>query len=570
MDPPTLPTRSIRDYFTRTTTRADAQHRTSEHGETSHEPSAKKIRITAENGRDIALRGVQESKVKRERTEDSVGTSKGARVARRTGRAKLGLLPSVPLDVLFEIFSHLAPLDLLRLSRTTKELRRLLLNRSSTFVWKAALSTVEGLPACPEDMSLPCWTNLIFDHHCQNCLAKNVKKCDFALRVRYCKKCANDKLLQQSAFEPNNSLHQIILKAVPFSNWNMGNRVEKRCTVADRDRLLDEIEVVIESEDRNAIADFVAKKCAEIDARLAHAQTCKTWMNDLLRSRERELADCRKSRAEAIRAKLIGLGYQAELDFLDELKAGVCAINPWPRIVKFEDHPLVKPAKPLTEKTWAAMKDEMIKYITEASGLRKENMHCIAIRTRTALVYTAYVSWRRKPENLSRYPADVPMPNLADVLDFPPIKGMVHARTERELDMDRVVSCLARSLHDEIEEWREDIASDLLGKVTRSRVWDDAQWWYEMAGDFWDKRLRFFERAVVVFRCTNRWMHYRWEEQRLRADVVFPAGTPNVPFAISMAAQNEDHAPVMDEQVLRAILEACRMDWKKTTMLVCR
>ncbi|KAF8171119.1 hypothetical protein BJ912DRAFT_129806 [Pholiota molesta] len=565
MDPPTLLTRSIRDYFTpniTSSTRADAQPRTPEHAEEhaevgSHEPPAKKIRITADNGRDIALRGVQDGKIKRERTENSVGTSK--RAARRTaGRAKLGLLPSVPLDVLFEIFSHLAPLDLLRLARTTKELRKLLLHRSSTFVWKAALSTVEGLPACPEDMSLPCWTNLVFDHHCQNCLTNNVKKCDFALRVRYCKKCAND------------NLHQIILKAIPFSNRNMGNRVEKRCTVADRDRLLDEIEVVIESEDRNAIPDFVAKKCAEIDARQAHAQTCKMWMNDLLRSRERELADCRKSRAEAIRAKLIELGYQAELDFLDELKAGVCAINPWPRIVKFEDHPLVKPAKPLTEKTWAAMKDEMIKYITEASGLRKENMHCIAIRTRTALVYTAYVTWRRKPENLSRYPADAPMPNLADVLDFPPIKGMVHARTERELDMDRVVSCLARSLHDEIEEWREDIASDLLGKVTRSRVWDDAQWWYKMAGEFWDKRLRFFERAVVVFRCTNRWMHYRWEEQRLRADVVFPAGTPNVPFAISMAAQNEDHAPVMDEQVLRAILEACWMDWKKTTMLVCR
>ncbi|KAF8186012.1 hypothetical protein BJ912DRAFT_852529 [Pholiota molesta] len=218
MDPPTLLTRSIRDYFTpniTSSTRADAQPSTPDHAEEhaevgSHEPPAKKIRITADNGRDIALRGVQDRKIKRERTEDSVGTSKSA--ARRTaGRAKLGLLPSVPLDVLFEIFSHLAPLDLLRLARTTKELRKLLLHRSSTFVWKAALSNVEGLPACPEDMSLPCWTNLVFDHHCQvwainitnrllficictqNCLTNNVKKCDFALRVRYCKKCANDK-----------------------------------------------------------------------------------------------------------------------------------------------------------------------------------------------------------------------------------------------------------------------------------------------------------------------------------------------------------------------------------------
>jgi hypothetical protein len=80
--------------------------------------------------------------------------------------AVLFLLENHSLNIL-QIFSHLAPLDLLRLARTTKELRKLLLHRSATSVWKAALSNVEGLPACPEDLSLPFWTNLVFDHHCQ-------------------------------------------------------------------------------------------------------------------------------------------------------------------------------------------------------------------------------------------------------------------------------------------------------------------------------------------------------------------------------------------------------------------
>ncbi|KAF8186009.1 hypothetical protein BJ912DRAFT_1043290 [Pholiota molesta] len=625
---PLIPTQSIRDYFTpniTSATRADAQPSTPEHAEEhaevgSRELRAKKIRITADNGRDIALRGVQDRKIKRERTEDSVGTSKSASgLARRAaGRAKLGLLPSVPLDVLFEIFSHLAPLDILRLARTTKELRRLLLHRSSTFVWKATLSNVEGLPACPEDLSLPCWTNLIFDRHCQNCLTNNVKKCDFALRVRYCKKCAKDKLLQQSSFDRNVKLHQIILKCIPFSNWNSG--FVPYCTVADRNKLLDDLEIASSSENPSARSEFVAKRRAEVKARLAHARECKKWVEGVFRIRECELEDARKARADAIRGELIKLGYRAELEFLDELQARVCAINPWPTITLFEQHPLVKPPKPLTEKAWAAMKDEMLEYMTEASRLRTQNIRCIAIRNRRVLVHTAYVTWRTTPENLSRYPADSPMPNPADVLEFPPIERLIHTDTNIELDMDRdIMPCLIRALPSEIAEWREKVASALWIKMLESRVWAEAGWWHEPVRERrWEWRLRFLERAVVVFRCKDRSMHCRWEQARLRADVVFPAGTPNVTLAIAIAAENQDHAPVMwhpqfvhhqctsmtfqgyveritrtyeslsvereykqcrhapwdaktlvfDEQASRAtrnILEACGMDWRETT-----
>lgn len=69
-----------------------------------------------------------------------------------------------------EIFGHLHPYDLLRLTRTTKEFRRILLHRSSISTWKASFEHVPSLPACPPEMCEPAWANLAFSPHCHVCL----------------------------------------------------------------------------------------------------------------------------------------------------------------------------------------------------------------------------------------------------------------------------------------------------------------------------------------------------------------------------------------------------------------
>ncbi len=75
----------------------------------------------------------------------------------------------IPLTDLFQIFAHLAPYDLLKLARTTKAFRRLLLNKAFITVWKAALEGVPGLPPCPADMTEPEWSNLVFSPNCHVC-----------------------------------------------------------------------------------------------------------------------------------------------------------------------------------------------------------------------------------------------------------------------------------------------------------------------------------------------------------------------------------------------------------------
>ena len=45
-------------------------------------------------------------------------------------------MTAMPIDVLFEIFSQLEPVDLLHLSRATKDLRKILIASGANFVWE--------------------------------------------------------------------------------------------------------------------------------------------------------------------------------------------------------------------------------------------------------------------------------------------------------------------------------------------------------------------------------------------------------------------------------------------------
>ncbi|KAI0773190.1 hypothetical protein BD413DRAFT_314671 [Trametes elegans] len=95
---------------------------------------------------------------------------------------------NLPMDVFFEIASHLHPLDLLHIARTNKYLRSVLLHRSSRFVWKASLNGVAGLPTCPEDMDEPAYSGLLFEPHCSVC-GSHARRVEYAIRVRLCKHC---------------------------------------------------------------------------------------------------------------------------------------------------------------------------------------------------------------------------------------------------------------------------------------------------------------------------------------------------------------------------------------------
>jgi hypothetical protein len=64
-----------------------------------------------------------------------------------------------------QIFGHLHPYDLLRLSRASKALRALVLHKRMKNVWTNALAAL-NMPPCPLDISEPRYTALAFENIC--------------------------------------------------------------------------------------------------------------------------------------------------------------------------------------------------------------------------------------------------------------------------------------------------------------------------------------------------------------------------------------------------------------------
>ncbi|KDQ59952.1 hypothetical protein JAAARDRAFT_637505 [Jaapia argillacea MUCL 33604] len=81
-------------------------------------------------------------------------------------RGKLAKLFDMPLDILFEIFGHLHPKDLLHLTWTSKAFHKILAHCSSKWLWKQARRNVENLPECPSYLTEPQYARLFFDPHC--------------------------------------------------------------------------------------------------------------------------------------------------------------------------------------------------------------------------------------------------------------------------------------------------------------------------------------------------------------------------------------------------------------------
>ncbi|KAH8118056.1 hypothetical protein DFH11DRAFT_1851021 [Phellopilus nigrolimitatus] len=68
-------------------------------------------------------------------------------------------------DIFFEIAHYLGPDDLLRMSRSSKAIRGLLMSKNSKPIWRAAEKAVE-LPKCPSDLSSPQYASFVFDKYC--------------------------------------------------------------------------------------------------------------------------------------------------------------------------------------------------------------------------------------------------------------------------------------------------------------------------------------------------------------------------------------------------------------------
>ncbi|TDL24622.1 hypothetical protein BD410DRAFT_96947 [Rickenella mellea] len=265
-----------------------------------------------------------------------------SRPMRRKGR--LSLLPTLAMDILFEVFVRLQPLDILNIMYTSKGFRDLLIAPSSIFIWKTVRMNVEGFPDCPPFLSEFEYAKLAFSHFCYRCGKRTPNSPQWEVLARLCTTCLN-----AVATSPYHSYcpasYVDILGVVQLKEQNRFRKSSYYCEPQVR-RLLKHIRNLPEKSSETWIAD--ARRNAP--GVIKHAKLCRDWEDRFRERRQGERAEIKVKRREDIHQRLTQLGFGPALSHHD---------------AKFANHRLVKPAVGLTERIWNNIKAELIGWIQE-------------------------------------------------------------------------------------------------------------------------------------------------------------------------------------------------------------
>ncbi|KAJ3502257.1 hypothetical protein NLJ89_g8968 [Agrocybe chaxingu] len=231
----------------------------------------------------------------------------------------LSLLPTMPLDVLFEVFSHLSPKDIINLARTSRIFRETLMTTNATMVWKTAREQV-GAPDCPSYMSEPQWAVLLFGNICQTCGAKNIQRVDFGLLRRVCTNCKKAHLVVESKFAARfPDIDDEVLSFVLYTKvggWSHGYaRSSRFFWVADIDRMVRKLAEyqhnvhLRRAGAQKALKDFKARRMELVQDVRENIREREDWCDDFAMGRYRDKHAVIDERIKAITGKFIGLGY---------------------------------------------------------------------------------------------------------------------------------------------------------------------------------------------------------------------------------------------------------------------
>ncbi|GAA5820847.1 hypothetical protein JCM11251_001842 [Rhodosporidiobolus azoricus] len=138
--------------------------------------------------------------------EYSTNSKKAKNAARNKGKGKgkekmpdqgkLKHFVAMPMDLMAEVCTYLDPLDLLHLSRSSRQFRSVFLKPSSAPLWRAARRNVD-LPDLEIPMAEPSYASLMMEKFCMRCDSDKSTslKTDYYLRRRFCGNCARKQFI---------------------------------------------------------------------------------------------------------------------------------------------------------------------------------------------------------------------------------------------------------------------------------------------------------------------------------------------------------------------------------------
>ncbi|KAF9642721.1 hypothetical protein BDM02DRAFT_3176536 [Thelephora ganbajun] len=288
----------------------------------------------------------------------------------------------MPLDVLYEIFSHLHPQDLLRVSWTTKAFRRVLTSTSSKTVWMNSLTSVEGLPACPNDMNEVEYASLLFNPLCQ-CCYKSRAPLAWTICRRICKDCQEDETvyiydawsLSPKRYDTTNPFSKTLSEILPTHKVSVRSRYRRLWdhTVFLRTDVKTFFgRVCVDGLSDGDIAAIVEEYVKRLTKRNEFAAAGEVW-EDLQEAEKDEAKERLKSlRYEKVIEKVKEEGWAKELEQHPSTYAAL------------KDVAGVRVAKPLTDRAWEGLRRSVFVWMSDkkTERIQREARETISTRVK--------------------------------------------------------------------------------------------------------------------------------------------------------------------------------------------
>ncbi|QRV84693.1 valine-tRNA ligase [Ceratobasidium sp. AG-Ba] len=273
-------------------------------------------------------------------------TSPGPRKHIRGKQGGLKSIMNMPFDVFTEIASCLTPGDLVALSWSNKSLRKMLLQRSASHIWRCAQSNVHGLPSCPPGMSEPQYAVLVFGKVCTICGASTRAKVDPFLHARLCSSCRDEHLIEISRWANPILIHNDLVEHSECTGVKLKSAPHPRgarpvfSLVRSVKEVLEKREMYLMDDDMSKLFDWNDARIVQVAKLRKHGEQLKSFLESVKTSREGELDDMRKQRQDTIKERLRSLGW-TDRDWSEFLASD-----------SIEWRTLVDSPKPLTARIW--------------------------------------------------------------------------------------------------------------------------------------------------------------------------------------------------------------------------
>ncbi|KAA1467024.1 hypothetical protein DENSPDRAFT_831982 [Dentipellis sp. KUC8613] len=386
--------------------------------------------------------------VKRQKTGGGHATDKA------DGGRVMNPFLNMPLDILYEILSHLMPVDLLQLARANKSLRALLMSPSSSFktIWKTVrenASCPDPIPEPLEGLSEPKWAYLLFeDRNCVECGEWNIEAITLEFKRRLCEKCVKSGTIKYQYVKKRFPKFEAeVVDITPWVDAEEACRIRKgepdqwywiKDLRESNERVANFKAKESHSADfRSKLQDWLASETAKVSAFHERCAEIRGWMEDMSEWQKEVEEATQEQNILEIQRRLLALGHNP-----------VHVRDPY--LIAL---PMVIPKKPLDDDSWNKIAPQLFWRL-------RDRKHIQVFRDRTTHAAKLYRRYKKTILPIQT----LYLPSETIVTKFPHIKALVDRDASVEItdeEWTRAVNALPSLLIDWMHAQRDEYSAML-------------------------------------------------------------------------------------------------------------